>query len=109
VERVFYSDAFQLTERYWEYQNRVNKFAIFLINFAYIYVTGVLLQAWDCIESNGNLVMRSDTKQHCDSASFQDFRRYAMMLIIVIGAGVPLGNAVFVSYLCRERFYYQCL
>jgi hypothetical protein len=95
----------QMIDRLWIYRNSLKKLVVLLVGLAYIYVTGVLLQAWDCIETaDGLSVMRTDTKERCDTASHAAFKRWALIVIIVIGAGVPLFYACFIAFMRGGSF-----
>jgi hypothetical protein len=75
---------------------------LFVCTVSYIYVTGVLLQAWNCfVTSDGVSKMRNDPNTICTSASHLNFRKMATAIIIVVGPGVPLGYAFWIRRLRR--------
>jgi hypothetical protein len=94
-------NAAKLSKLYglWERRNGLKHFACFAVSFAYIYVTGVLLEAWDCIPTPDGLKLRSDPNTLCTSRKHHRFRLIAMILIVVIGPGVPVGYALWLRHL----------
>ena len=94
--------ALLLLEKLWRFRTGMKAFAIFAINVAYIYVTGVLLESWDCFTtSDGVRQMRSDPNTRCDSASHKQFQSLAAVIIGVVAPGVPIGYTLWVRYLKR--------
>ena len=92
--------AFTMLESLWQRGNGMKQFAVFTLNVAYIYITGVLLQAWDCFTtSDGVSSMRTDPKTVCTTKVHQRFKNFATALICIIGPGVPLGYAYFIRRL----------
>ena len=91
--------AFGLLEMFWQRCNGMKAFAVFTLNVAYIYITGVLLQAWDCFTTSDGVSMRTDPKTSCTSDTHIRFKRIATALICIIGPGVPLGYAYFIRRL----------
>jgi hypothetical protein len=94
--------ALELLETLWLRQNGMKVFAVLTLNISYIYVTGVLLEAWDCFTtSDGVTKMRNDPKTICDSASHLRLRRLATALIVIIGPGVPICHVLWIRRLKR--------
>jgi hypothetical protein len=83
----------------WERRNALKSFACFALSFAYLYVVGVLLEAWDCIPTPDGPKLRSDPTTMCTSAKHLRFRLYAMVLIVVVGPGVPVGYLLWLRHL----------
>ena len=84
----------------WRRCNDLKQFAALSVQFFYIYVTGLLLQAWDCIDTPEGSKLRSDPGTDCSSASHHAFRRIAICIVVVVGPGVPL---VYTFWLRRLR------
>jgi hypothetical protein len=65
-----------------------------------VYITGVLLEAWDCITTpDGGSMLRSDPTTSCTSASHLRFRRLAMVCVCVVAPGVPLAYTLWLRRL----------
>ena len=95
--------ALVLLEQLWRFRNGMKQFSIFAINVSYIYVTGVLLQAWDCFStSDGVRQMRNDPTTLCDSAGHKKFQSLAAILIGIVAPGVPICYTLWVRYLKRS-------
>ncbi len=71
-----------------------------ITSFAYVFVTSVLLKAFDCVPVAGGLVLRSDPTTSCDSAAHKQLQRLAIGLIVLVGPGIPL---LYVLYIRRLR------
>jgi hypothetical protein len=92
--------ALRMLETLWVKKNGMKMFVVFALNISYIYVTGVLLQAWNCfLTSDGVSKLRNDPKTICTSASHIQFRHMATALIVVLGPGVPLGYVLWIRHL----------
>ena len=71
-----------------------------VMNFLYVFVTSVLLKAFDCVPGPNGEVLRAFPDTSCATTSHKKMQRLALGLLVTIGPGVPL---MYVLYIRRLR------
>jgi len=95
--------AFRILRSLREQKNAMKQFAAFALGVAYVYITGVLLQAWSCYtSSDGTSKMFSDPDVICTTPKHAAFRSGALVVLVIVAPGVPLGYALWIRHLQRR-------
>ena len=72
-----------------------------IMNFLYVFLTSVLLKAFDCVPGPNGQVLRAFPDTSCASTSHKKMQRLALGLLVTIGPGIPLMYVLYIRRLQR--------
>ena len=72
-----------------------------VMNFLYVFVTTVLLKAFDCVPGPNGEVLRAFPETSCSTSSHRRMQRLALGLLVTIGPGIPLLYLLYIRRLRR--------